>query len=176
MKQALIFCVVIAVMGGSCNTAQSDAQKQSDLIEKTMRENSPGAVATSESGSYLNAKVDGTEWAAASMVPNNDASSNTMYVRGEKGEDMIEFQLWKPALVAGKKKPFGDGNSAGIYMESNKGLISGKTGEVEITKLDAEWVEGIFHFTATGVVYDAAGNTTPKTVEVTDGRFRIPNR
>ena len=176
MKQALIFCVVIAVMGGSCNTAQSDAQKQSDLIEKTMKENSPGAVATSESGSYLNAKVDGTEWAAASMVPNNDASSNTMLVRGEKGEDMIQFQLWKPSLVVDKKKSFTNESPAGIYMESNNGLLSGNTGEIEITKMDAEWVEGVFHFSATGVVYDAAGNTTPKTVEVTDGRFRIPNR
>ena len=98
-----------------------------------------------------------------------------MLVRGEKGDEVIHFQLWKPALVAGGKKPFTNESPAGIYMESNNGLISGNSGEVEITKLDAEWVEGIFHFTATSVAYDAAGNTTSKTVEVTKGRFRVPN-
>ena len=160
----------------SCNSAQSETQQQADLIEKTMKENSPNAVTTTESGSYLKAKVDGKEWTAATMVPNHDASSSTMMVRGERGKDVIHFQLWKPSLAIGKKKPFDESSPAGIYMESNNAMISGNTGQVEITKMDNEWVEGIFYFTATGVVYDAAGNSSPKTVVVTEGRFRVPNR
>lgn len=173
MKQFLILSVAIAIISTSCDSVQSDAQKQADLIEKTVKKNSPGAVTTDESGSNMKAKVDGREWAATAMIPHNGERSNTIMVRGERGEDMIQFQLYKPGLIAGKKKPFGDGNSAGIYIKSNPALLSGNAGEVEITKVDGEWIEGIFHFTATGVSYDATGSASKKTIEVTDGRFRV---
>jgi hypothetical protein len=174
-KLALIL-VIVAQITTSCNSAQSDAQKQADLIEKTMKENSPGSVTTTESGTYMTAKIDGREWTATALIPDNNASSNTKLVRGQRGKDMIQFQLYKPRNIVGTKVSFGDGNSAGIYIESDPALLSGRRGELEITKVDEQWVEGIFHFTATGTNYDATGNSSKKTVEVTDGRFRVQNR
>lgn len=150
----------------SCNSAQSDAQNTADEIQKTMAENSPEAKFVDESGVYMTAKIDGREWSAVTMIPDNNERSTQKRIRGEKGEDNITFQLWKQGIEAGKKVPFSESNPAGIFLENDPALLSGQKGEVEITKLDDEWLEGVFHFTATSP-------NSSKKVEVTDGRFRV---
>jgi len=45
-------------------------------------------------------------------------------------------------------------------------IWGGRKGEMEITKVDDKWVEGEFYFTA-------IASETDKTMEVTEGFFRI---
>ncbi len=86
-------------------------------------------------------------------------------IRGEKDGDNITFQLWKQGIEVGKKRPFSDGNSAGIFLAENPGLSNGQSGEVVVTKYDDQWLEGNFHFTVT--------NKSGKEIQVTDGFFRV---
>lgn len=169
MKQTLfIFCISLLVIpfAGCDNGAQNEAVKQADLIQKTMKENSPGTIATSDNGYYMTAKIDGKEWSASHMVPDNDERSSYKMIRGENDGDNINFQLWKQGVEVGKKRTFSETNAAGIFIADDPALISGQAGEVEITRLDEQWLEGTYHFTAT------SGNSNKK-VEVTDGRFRV---
>lgn len=169
MKQTLfIFSISLLILPftGCNNAARSEAQQQADLIQKTMKENTPGAIATSETGYYMKAKIDGKEWSATHMVPDNDERSSMKMIRGENDGDNINFQLWKQGVEVGKKRSFSETNAAGIFIADDPELISGQTGEVEITKLDEQWLEGTFHFTATS-------GSSNKKVEVTDGRFRV---
>ncbi len=53
-----------------------------------MEENTPGAIATSENGYFMKAKIDGKEWVASRMVPDNDAKSSSKMV-GKKKEKTI---------------------------------------------------------------------------------------
>jgi len=165
IKYFLIFSVPFFFLA-ACNSVQNEAQNQADLIQQTMEENTPGAIATSENGYFMKAKIDGKEWVASRMVPDNDAKSSSKMVRGEKGEDNINFTLWKQGIVVGKIKSFSETSPAGIFIGDNPDLLTGKTGEVEITRLDEEWLEGRFHFTATSPRSD-------KKIEVTEGSFRV---
>ncbi len=57
IKYFLIFSVPFFFLA-ACNSVQNEAQNTADLIQKTMKENSPGYIATSENGYYLKAKLD----------------------------------------------------------------------------------------------------------------------
>ena len=53
-----------------------------------------------------------------------------------------------------------------MRLNDDVALWSAKSGEMEITKADDQWAEGRFSFIAKGF-------QTDKTMEVTDGFFRI---
>jgi uncharacterized SAM-binding protein YcdF (DUF218 family) len=72
----------------ACNSVQNEAQNQAELIQQTMEENTPGAIATSENAYFMKAKIDGKEWVASRMVPDNDAKSSSKMV-GKKKEKTI---------------------------------------------------------------------------------------
>ncbi len=76
------------------------------------------------------------------------------------------FNFGNKVLKWAKKRTFSETNAAGIFIADDPALISGQAGEVEITRLDDQWLEGTFHFTATS-------GSSDKKVEVTDGRFRV---
>lgn len=168
MKQvSFVFCTVLLLIGVvGCSNAQSDAKKQAELIKETVKKNSPGSIATSANGYYMTAKIDGKDWAASHMMP--DESTNSSYIRlfGEKGDDNISFQLWKKGLAVGKKIDFSENHAADLNLKDNPAFFGGRTGYVEITKMDDQWMEGTFQFTATS-------GSTDKKVQVTNGRFRV---
>lgn len=168
MKQAVfIFCTIFLLMGAvGCSNAQTDAEKQAKLIKETVRKNSPGTIPASAKGYYMTAKMDGKDWSASHMMP--DESTNSSYIRiyGENGGDNISFQLWKRGLAAGKKVDFSEDHAADLNLKDNPAFFGGRTGYVEITKMDDQWMEGTFQFTATS-------SGTDKKVAVTNGRFRV---
>jgi hypothetical protein len=167
MKQILLIVCssVIISFITACNGTRSEAQKQSELIQTTLKENSPGSISTSKDGYYLSAKLDGKEWSANAMMADNSASSNIKMIHAEGGDDVIKLQLYKPRIVVGKKVAFNEQSPANLFT-ADGAMYSGNTGEIEITKVDDQWIEGSFHFTATTSSSNAK-------VEVTDGRFRV---
>ena len=69
-------------------------------------------------------------------------------------------------MKVGKKIQFGENHVALLFTNDNDGFWDGRKGEMEITKVENEWAEGKFFFTATT-------SSADKTIEVTDGFFRI---
>jgi hypothetical protein len=152
----------------SCNNgAQSEAVKQAEAIQKAVKENTPGAIATSGNGYYMKANIDGKAWSASFMIPDDNASSSYKMIHGENGGDNIHFQIWKRGIEIGKKILFDENHAADLTLESFDGFLAGKSGEIVIVKMDDQWMQGTFKFTATA-------SSSDKKVEVTNGEFRVP--
>jgi len=167
-QTVFIACCLLAIccINGCNSGVQSDAAKQSELINKTIEENSPGSIATGENGYYMKAKLDGKEWSASHMMPHNDERSSFKMIHAENAGDVIKLQLWKKRIEVGKKVPFSETNMANLFIEGDPNMYGGQSGEIEIIKFDDKWIEGTFHFTA-------RSSSSGAEIEVTEGRFRI---
>ena len=67
----------------------------------------------------------------------------------------------------GKKIKFSDHIAVDLFTNDEVAVWGGYVGEMEITKVDTDWAEGKFYFTATT-------NSAPdKKNEVTEGFFRL---
>ena len=118
---------------------------------------------TSDSGPFLKATIDGKPWLASDMVIDRD-DSNIVEVKGRNGKTFISFNLYKPAQ--GKEQTFSRTSPANWSDDSDLAVYVGDSGKVTVTKLDAQWIEGLFSFT---------GVHEGKSVSVVDGKFKIPN-
>jgi hypothetical protein len=159
MKKIIPILIITAVLYSCSNSAQ----KTADEVQATIKESTPGSIATSADGYTMKAKLDGKEWDAGSMTPVEASGRIIGYNHGE----YIGLPYSKSDMVAGRKNIFGPDNAVDLSTNDNAGLWGGQKGEMEITKVDDKWIEGKFFFTATS---SASG----KTIEVTDGFFRIP--
>ena len=164
MKQTFfILSIVLSIILLSCNSAQNDAVKQQQQALTAMKENTPGSIPTKDGGWTMKAKKKGEDWIAVSMMPTEASGRITGY---SADGDWISLYYDKRYMVLGKKITFGEINAADISTDGHASSFAGKKGEMEITSLDDNWAEGKFYFTATTSESD-------KTIEVTDGFFRI---
>lgn len=122
----------------------------------------PGTIATSTTGFSMTAKLNGKAWIAASMY----APEGPGRIIGYKGEDYLGLPFHRSHLVAGKVIKFGDDQAVDLSIGDDDLTWAGRVGEMKYTSVDAKSAEGVFFFTAT-----ARG--TSKTLEVTEGKFRI---
>lgn len=163
----ILSCMLLIFSIPSCNSvSQNEASKQDALIKETVKKNSPGTIATSPQGHYMEARIDGKHWSASYMMPETDANSSYKLIHGENGADFINFQLWRDGIKAGEKISFSESNVANLSLARfPDDYFGGSSGEIEITKMNGQWLEGTFHFTA-------HSSNTGKMIEVSDGRFR----
>jgi len=161
---ALVFAILILL---ACNSSNPDAVRQAKLIQSAIKEHTPGSLATSESGYYMKARIDGKQWLASHMMPDESASSSYLLIQGENGEADMHFQLWKRGLAPGKVIPFSEDRAASLSIRKDNNFLGGTTGQIEITKMDNQWLEGSFRFTATS-------GSSGSRAEVTQGIFRVP--
>lgn len=165
-KNLLLFLFCTVSMGiWSCKTqSQKDAIKTATDIQSIVKANSPGTRPTSADGFMMTAKIDGKEWKANAMYPPEVAGK----VFGENNDESISLPYYdRRSFLANTNKKLGDGGSAAeLHLNDDIALYTGTKGTMEITKSDDNMAEGKFSFTAKGFESD-------KTVEVTDGFFRI---
>lgn len=147
------------------NKQQSDASEVAGQIQNALKENTPGFIKTSADGYMMKAKIDGKEWAASAMLPNDNSSSRR--IQGENNGEAIGFYIWTRGLEAGKHIAFGESKAADLFTNDDIGIWGGRKGEIVITKIDSVALEGTFAFTA-------STTRSAKTVDVTEGYFRIP--
>lgn len=152
MKQTISILILATILSFCGNNDQS-----------AIKENIPGTVATTADGYMMRAILDGKDWEAGSMMPPEAAGRIIGYYNGE----YIGLPYNKSDMIAGSKTTFGEDNAVDLSIKDAKGLWSCKSGEMEITKVDDNWAEGKFFFSGSHAGSD-------KTVEVTDGFFRIP--
>ena len=164
----VIITTLLSFIFLSCGEpSPSHAKELSGQIKQAVRENSPGTIATSEGGYFMKAKIDGRQWIASHMMPDEDINSNYIRIHGENGGDYMNFQLWKKGIKSGKKFPFDHDHASNLSLEKDAGFWEGTSGEIEITKLDGKWMEGKF-------AYKATSGISTNTIKVTEGFFRVP--
>ena len=146
----------------SCNSQQSSTVEQAKETQSAIEKIKPGIMQAAEGSWTMTAKLNGKEWKASSLMPPEAASRIIGYYQDE----YIGLPYNHSDMVAGHKEVFGENNAVDLSTSDDAGMWGGRKGEMEITKVNNDWAEGTFHFTAT-----ASG--TDKTVEVTEGFFRI---
>lgn len=146
----------------SCNNSQGEAEKVATEIASATKTSRAGTVATEENGWTLKAKINGKEWVADAMMP-PDATGRII---GYLNTEYIGLPYSRQSMVEGKKIAIDENNAADLSTNDAVGMWGGRKGEMEITKIQGDWVEGKFHFTG-------SSSQSDKTTEVTDGFFRI---
>ena len=162
MKQCF-FNVGISLLIAAALASCSNATEQAKQVQSAIKKDMPGAVPTTATGYMMNAKLDGKDWSATSMMPPDVAGRIIGYNNGE----YIGLPYDSRRLVVGTKGVFGEDNAVDLATNDEESIWGGRKGEMEITKVGDGWAEGKFFFTA-------ASSRSGKTVEVTKGFFRIP--
>ena|SRR5688500_2178627 len=165
MNYLTIVAATVCLLFACKSKQQSDAEKVMKDIQATVKANSPGTIATSENGYYMKAKIGGREWIASAMFPVDNSDSRR--IQGENNGEIIGFYCWMRGLEPGKKIAFAEDNAVDLFTNDDVGIWGGRKGEMTITKIDDQVIEGQFHFTA-------STSSSAKTLEVTEGIFRMP--
>ncbi|MEO5500089.1 MAG: hypothetical protein ABIR31_01490 [Ginsengibacter sp.] len=159
--RTLYFLFIFSILVFSCKSnSEKNAQDMATGVQNMVKEHSPGTVSTSTDGYTMTATIDGKDWKAADMYPPDKAG----LIVGENNGESISLPYYdRRNFLANTKTKL-----KGVDMRLNDEikLWSGINGEMEITKSDANMAEGKFSFTAKGFQSD-------KTIEVTNGFFRI---
>jgi hypothetical protein len=155
--------LIIVVTLTSCgNSAQNKALEDAKKVQSAIKEMVPGTIPTKEGGWTFRAKINGKEWEANSIMPPDAAGRIIGYYNGES----IGLPYDRRYFETGRKITFGESNAVDLMTNDDIGIWGGRTGEMEITKVDEKWAEGKFFFTG-------STSRSDKTVAVTDGFFRI---
>ncbi len=164
MKQ-ILFLVISSFILCSCeNGSEKKANNDTTIPKSGKKEMRLGAMATSDDGWNMKAKINGKDYSAYSVwLPEGEHEIVGFY----DGDKYIGLNYHPKDLVVGNKLSFSDLNAV-LTTDDSVGIRSGNKGELEITKADGKWIEGKFFFTADS--YDAKKS---KTIEVTNGFFRI---
>jgi hypothetical protein len=123
-----------------------------------------GQSASGASGSYLRATIDGKPWSATEVVPDK-YWSELLQIQGSEGSTSLWVQINQPT-AAGALQPLKP-TDLNYYRDDKFNMFMLTAGEAQVTKLDAQWVEGTFHF-------NGADKRSKKSVAVTNGAFRVP--
>jgi hypothetical protein len=161
-------CIALAAGYSGSGDSLAHAQR-APQVQPVVQAIRPGTIPTKADGYTMRAKINGKEWTAVSMMPLQAADR----VIGYRGDSYIGFGLRARSATVGKPIAFSENNAADLSIEGDDAFWGGRTGEMVITKMDAQWIEGTFRFTATS---QSSGSS--KKVEVTDGVFRaaMPGR
>jgi hypothetical protein len=164
MKQVMLV-VIIAAFVSSCGSNQSKTQSDAKQLTAAIKKMMPSGIPTAEGGWTMTAKINGRDWAATSIMPLEE----TGRIIGDNNGEGFGFPYDKRDMVVGEKTKFSHGNAVDLTTYEGKKLMlwGGYEGEMEITKVDGDWVEGKFFVTG------SASDAPDKKVEVTDGFFRI---
>jgi len=164
MKQTISILILAAMLYSCGNNTQNKALNDAKEVQTAIKQMQPGGIPTSQGGYTMTAKINGKDWTATSMMPPDRAGR----IFGENNGESISLPYYdKKNFLSQTKNKLGENHDAvDMMLNDDVKLWSAKKGEMEITKVDDNWAEGKFSFTANGFQSD-------KTIEVTDGFFRI---
>ena len=143
--------------------AEEHAAKIDDAIAQSTEALLPGMKPGSmPEGCYLRAVIDGKKWEATEMTP--DPSQRSLVpVNGKSGNSSITFVISGKRENIGEPRNLSDSNQI-TYWGGEGFFVGAKSGQFTVTKMDAQFTEGTFNFTA---------EKDGRTVTCTDGEFRL---
>jgi hypothetical protein len=165
MKQTLI-TFIVAVMLSSCgNSAQNKTHEDAKQLAAGIQKRMPGGIPTTAGGWTMTAKINGRDWMANSFMPLEE----TGRIIGDNNGEGFGFPYDRRQMEVGNKETFGEHNNVQIstIKDGEIEYWDGFKGEMEITKVEADWVEGKFFVTGRRIT------DSSRKVEITDGFFRI---
>lgn len=148
MKTLLIAgaAIIIMVSFTNCNSSKSEAEKAAETIkDMSANKGTPGSKPVAETGTFVKATIDGKEWEAMRMVQDASPGSSYKLVHGEDDDITIHFSIWQPEV--GRTRKLGEDMAIDFWKGDD--ILGGRSGEITVTRVDEQWVEGTFHFTAT---------------------------
>ncbi len=163
MKKIFAIFIMVAMLSSCGNSAENKTVSDAKQLAEGIKAMKPGGIPTTEGGWTMTAKFDGKEWSATSMMPLKASGR----IFGDNNGVSISFPYDIREMTLGYKNKFSDHNAVDIFTNDEVALWGGYAGEMEITKVDGDWVEGKFNVTGT------TSNSPDKKVVITDGFFRI---
>ena len=163
--KTLITLVTAILFLTACN-GQSSAINDQKTINKALDQMvARGMVPTTADGYTMTATLDGKPWKAQAMYPvSMNGSIHACYA-----ESTIDLPYWKQ-YKPGDKTDFSKGHGPLFAPPGVFDLYTVHTGQLQITKVSGDWLEGTFYFTA--VLQD----NPSKKIEVTNGFFRVSTK
>ena len=151
-----IFYSVCHGQSGAVKDQQSAYKVLDDLKKKNMQP-------ATDDGWTMTCLIDGKPWKAIALyIP-----AAIGRIGGENGKSKVS--LYDPTSYrVGYKRDFST-SAVEFDPPGSNDIWGGHAGEMEITRVANGWVEGKFHFTATGM-------TTHGKIEVTNGFFRFATK
>ncbi|GAB2823085.1 hypothetical protein [Ferruginibacter profundus] len=163
MKKTLSILIIAAILSSCGNSSGNQTASDAKELASAIKQMQPGGIPTTPGGWTMTAKFDGKEWSAEYMMPLQ--ASGRIY--GDNNGISLSFPYDRREMTLGYKNTFSDHNAVDIFTKDEVALWGGYAGEMVITKVDGDWVEGRFNVTGT------TSSAPDKKVEVTDGFFRI---
>jgi len=162
--------VVISLLAAGCSkSAPQEAKDQAAKVDSALPKSSaadislpgmkPGSL---PAGCYLRAMIFGKKWEATEMMP-DEAKLSLVTVSGKNGSSSIMFVLGRSKENLGKPTNLSASNQI-TYWGGDAFLVGAQSGQYTATKMDDQFIEGTFNFTA---------EKDGKKVTCTDGEFRI---
>jgi len=160
----LLFSVLVlfANCSGQTNSAVEAQKLANEISEKTAV---PGE--SPNSNLYMKAVINGKQWAADRLIPDEDARSSNYHVNGSANGTTIAFYVSTSHIKMGDVHKFGESNAADFMTDDENVFYGGRTGNFEVTKVDDAGFEGKFYF-------DATSARAPAKFAVTEGVLRFP--
>jgi|ERR1700761_7388435 len=124
-----------------------------------------GMVATTDGGYTMTATIDGKPWKAQAMYPiSANGSIHACYQ-----ESTIDLPYWE-GYKPGAKTDFSHGHGPMFAPPGPFDLYTVHAGQLNITRVSPDWLEGTFFFTA------VLQSDPSKKIEVTNGFFRVKKK
>lgn len=166
MKLTLITLVAAIIFFSCGNSTQNKALSDAEQLAAGINKIDPDGTPTTAGGWTMTAKINGRDWTASSIMP----LEATGRIIGDYNGAGLGFPYDRRDMEVGHKEIFGEHNVVQIstIKDGEIEYWDGVKGEMEITKVEADWVEGKFFVTGRKSFTD-----TPKSVEITGGFFRI---
>ena len=163
MKQTSLILVMAMIISSCGNSAQNNAVNDAKKVAAGIKQMQPGGIPTTAGGWTMTAKFNGKDWSANSLMP----LEATGRIIGDNDGVSISLPYDRREMTLGYKNKISEHNAVDIFTHDDVAIWGGYKGEMEITKVDGDWVEGKFF--VTGSTHDAPD----KKLEITDGFFRI---
>ncbi len=162
MKQTLSILLITAILTSCGTSTGNNTVSDAKQVAAGIISMQPGGIATTAGGWTMTAKINGKSWSANSIVSPDMAGR----IVGESNGETISLPYDRRGMVVGKTTKFSHNNAVDLFTNDEVALWGGYAGEMEITKVDADWAEGKF-------IVTGSTSSTDKTLEVTEGFFRI---
>jgi hypothetical protein len=163
--KALITLALASVALTACNGQSSNMEDQKKIYKALDEMVARGMKPTTEGGYTMTATIDGKPWKAQAMYP--IAMNSTIHAC--YAESTIDLPDPGNAKV-GDKGDFSHGHGPIFVPPGPYDQYIVHTGQMEITKVSGDWLEGMFSFTA------VSHDNPSKKIEVTNGFFRVAKK